>query len=94
MFMAAEALLLTMSVTPASHRGVIAAFGEHFVKTGIVPKEDGRSLAQAHEQRVAAECDPSTRVPAQEATALLHTARAFVAKLVPLIEAKGGDPHG
>lgn len=81
MFLAAEAALLTRRVTPASHRGVIAGFGEHFVKAGVFPKELGRSLSRAHEQRVAAEYDATTRVPAAEAEDLLRVATGFVATI-------------
>jgi len=81
MFMAAEAALLTRQVAPGSHRGVVAAFGEHFVKTTLFERADGRDLARAHEQRVAAEYDPTTRVPAAEAEELLGVARKFVAKV-------------
>ena len=39
MFYATEALLLTKSLKPSSHKGVITLFGEHFIKTGILPRE-------------------------------------------------------
>lgn len=85
MFMAAEAALLSIGVSASSHRGVVATFGEHFVKTGPFAKADGRDLAYAHEQRVAAEYDPSTRVPVEEATALLRTATGFVEKVTAFL---------
>lgn len=89
MFLSAEAALLTLGVTPASHRGVIANFGERFVKTGIFAKAIGRDLSRAHEQRVAAEYDATTRVPVDEARALLETARSFVAAMATFL--KGGS---
>lgn len=87
MFLAAEAALLTRHAAPSSHRGLIAAFGEHFVKTGLFEKADGRALSAAHEQRVAAEYDATTRVPREEAAALLHVARGFVGKVEAFLRA-------
>ncbi|OGW12933.1 MAG: hypothetical protein A3G93_13875 [Nitrospinae bacterium RIFCSPLOWO2_12_FULL_45_22] len=37
MFYSTEALLLTKGLSYSSHKGVISAFGRHFVKTGIFP---------------------------------------------------------
>jgi uncharacterized protein (UPF0332 family) len=39
MFYGAEALLLSQEKTFPSHRAVIAAFGEHFIKSGLLSKE-------------------------------------------------------
>ena len=51
MFYCAQAMLLTKNLSFSSHRGVISAFGEHFIKTGIFPKEMGRELNRAFEKR-------------------------------------------
>ena len=39
MFYAVEALLLSEGLSFSSHRGVISAFGKHFIKSGIFPRE-------------------------------------------------------
>jgi uncharacterized protein (UPF0332 family) len=39
MFFSAQALLLSKGLHFSSHKMTISAFGEHFVKTGIFPKE-------------------------------------------------------
>ena len=49
MFYAAQAVLLTKKLTFSSHKGVISAFGKHFIKTEIFPKEMGRELNRAFE---------------------------------------------
>ena len=38
MFYSVEAVLLTKGLSFSSHNGVISAFGQHFVKTGVFPK--------------------------------------------------------
>ena len=39
MFYSAQAMLLTRELSFSSHKGVISAFVQHFVRTGILPKE-------------------------------------------------------
>ena len=39
MFCSAEAILLSKGLSFSSHKGGLSAFGEHFVKSGIFPKE-------------------------------------------------------
>lgn len=51
MFYGAEALLLSQEKTFSSHRSVIAAFGEHFIKSGLLPKEMHHWLHRAFEKR-------------------------------------------
>ncbi len=51
MFYSVQAVLLTRNLSLSTHRGVISAFGEHFVKTGIFPKEMSRELNHAFEKR-------------------------------------------
>jgi len=45
-----EALLLTKGLSFSSHKAVISAFGQHFVKTGIFSKEMSKSLTKAFGQ--------------------------------------------
>ena len=45
MFYVAEAFLLGKDLAFFKHSGVIAAFGEHLSKTGVLPKEFHRDLS-------------------------------------------------
>ena len=51
MFYIAEAFLLGQGLAFSRHSAVHAAFGEHFVKTGIVPPKFHRHLIQGMEAR-------------------------------------------
>ena len=51
MFYSVQAMLLTKNLSFSSHKGVISAFGEHFVKTGVLTREMGRELNRAFEKR-------------------------------------------
>ena len=50
-FYAANALLVTKGLERSKHSGVIAAFRQHFVKTGIVPTEYSDFYGAAMEDR-------------------------------------------
>lgn len=49
MFYAANALLATKGLERSKHSGVIAAFRQHFVKTGIVSMSSSRYFGEALE---------------------------------------------
>lgn len=57
MFYCAEALLLTKGLSYSRHGSVIAAFGQHFVKTGIFPVELHQWLLDAFDKRQIADYD-------------------------------------
>lgn len=46
-----EAALLTKNVTCSTHSGTIAAFGEHFIKTGILPTLFGAKTTRLFRER-------------------------------------------
>jgi uncharacterized protein (UPF0332 family) len=51
MFYCAEALLLTKGLSFSKHGSAIAAYGQHFVKTGEMPAETHRWLRDALDKR-------------------------------------------
>lgn len=52
MFFMTEEALLTKGLTASTHKGVISMFGEHFIKTGIIEREFGKMLSEAHDKRL------------------------------------------
>ncbi|ODS42053.1 MAG: hypothetical protein MSIBF_01520 [Candidatus Altiarchaeales archaeon IMC4] len=81
MFFAAEALLLTKELKFSSHRGVISAFGQHFVKTGIFPKEMNRWLYDAFEKRQAGDYSFRSVINGDTAKESLTNARGFIGEI-------------
>jgi uncharacterized protein (UPF0332 family) len=81
MFYAAQAALLTKKLTFSSHRGVISAFGKHFIKTEIFPKEMGRELNRAFEKRQIGDYGYTFVVSDEEATQILRYGKEFVNKV-------------
>lgn len=87
MFDAARAALLTSGAPVSSeigttHSGLIHAFSQHLVKTGLVPKELGQSLARAHELRLVADYT-GDQVQATDAQTAVEQAAKFIAALKP-----------
>ena len=78
MFYCAEAVLLTKNLSFSSHKGVISAFGEHFVKTGVFPKELGRELNRAFEKRQIGDYEYTSLISNEEAEEILNSGRQFI----------------
>jgi uncharacterized protein (UPF0332 family) len=78
MFYSVEALLLTKGLSFSSHKGVISSFGEHFIKTGILPREMGRELNLAFQKRQLGDYEYTFVISKDDATKILETGRQFV----------------
>ena len=81
MFYSAQAMLLTKNLSFSSHKGVISAFGEHFVKTGIFQKEMGRELNKAFEKRQIGDYEYTFVITKMEAEEVLKNGEKFVEKI-------------
>ncbi|MEZ4731781.1 MAG: HEPN domain-containing protein [Caldilineaceae bacterium] len=57
MFYAASALLASKGIARSKHSGVVSAFGEHFVKTGIFESTYAKMLGQAFDSRLDSDYD-------------------------------------
>jgi len=77
MFYCAEAALLKQGLTFSSHKGVISAFGEHFIKTGIFPKQMGKQLNAAFEKRQIGEYEYTCVISNEDAEDLLAEGKEF-----------------
>lgn len=82
MFDAAHAALIASGASQSTtdfktHSGLIAAFGQHIVRTNLLAPEFGRSLNQVEDMRLLADYtgDP---VPHKDAAWSLEKAEAFV----------------
>ena len=78
MFHAATAALETRGIRRGSHHGIISAFGEQFVKTGIVPREMQKHFQNAFDARLDSDYMSSPGITAVEARAAVERARRFV----------------
>ncbi len=81
MFYSVEALLLTKDLSFSSHKAVISAFGEHFVKTDIFPRDMGRELNRAFGKRQLGDYEYTFVISEDEAEELLENGKEFVEKI-------------
>ena len=81
MFYAVQAVLLKKNLSFSSHKAVISAFGEHFIKTEIFPKELGRELNRAFEKRQLSDYEYDFVISEVEANSMLENGRKFFAAL-------------
>ena len=87
MFYAAEAALLSRGVARSRHSGVIAAFNEYFVNTGLLPNIPARALPGAFDQRNQADYG-SEAVSEEQARAMLQDAERFVEAVGDLLKSQ------
>lgn len=86
MFYAATALLASKDITRSKHTGVISAFGEHFVKAGIIEVEYAKMLGHAYNARIGSDYDimfVPDRLLAEE---VIDNAKRFVRRTEELLE--------
>jgi len=88
MFYSAQAMLLTQNLSFSSHQRVISAFGEHFVKTGIFPREMGRELNRAFEKRQIGDYEYTFVISKNEAQEILVNGKRFIEKIVQELKVK------
>lgn len=86
MFYAVEAVLLTEKLSFSSHKGVISAFAERYIKTGIFPSEMGRELNRAFEKRQLSDYEYTFVISEDEAREMLEKARNFTGKIISWLQ--------
>ncbi len=90
MFYAANALLATQGLTRSKHTAVHAAFGQHFVKTGLMEPQYLRRLVDAFDARSDADYDAAFVGDPARAEAAVASAKDFVARVEQLLSLGGG----
>ena len=82
MFYAVQAVLLTKNLSFSSHKGVISAFGQHFVKKDIFSKEMSKVLNLAFEKRMLGDYSHTFLISKEEAEELLKHGKSFITQIV------------
>lgn len=86
MFYAVTAALGSRGEWRSKHQGVIAAFGELFVKTGQVEPEYGRLLHSAFSTRLKSDYEPGAVITEEFAGQFVEDAIDFVTRLEKIID--------
>lgn len=91
MFYATTALLGSKGLWRSKHQGLIAAFGEHFVKPGLIEPQYGRILHDAFEARLDSDYGPNPDLTEASAHQLISNATSFVERLAQSLQLDRGD---
>ncbi|MBI5957026.1 MAG: HEPN domain-containing protein [Chloroflexi bacterium] len=81
MFYAASALLASKGLSRSKHSGVHSAFGEQFVKAGLIEPEYARMLINAFDSRLDADYEADFTAGREVAETVLDDAKKFVARI-------------
>jgi uncharacterized protein (UPF0332 family) len=80
MYHASQALLEVKSITSKTHKGTIQQFGLHFIKTGELPIEMARALADGYDLRQLSDYEEAIFITQQQAEIVLNSAQEFVSQ--------------
>ncbi len=89
MFYAASALLPSKGLTRSKHSGVISAFGEHFIKTGLIQVEYAKLLGHAFDSRLDSDYDVTFTPERVLAREILKDAQRFVDRAEAYLDQEG-----
>lgn len=81
MFYAANALLSSKDITRSKHSGVLSAFGEFFVKTGLIETQYAKMFGNAFTARLVSDYDVITTTDKSTAEDILNDANRFVLRV-------------
>ena len=81
----ASALLLKDGYSARTHSGIIVLFGQHYVKTGIVPSELGKFYSQLFELRQSGDYDDWKVVTSADVLPLVPLANKFLDTIESII---------
>lgn len=88
-FYSANALLATHGISRSKHSGVIAAFRQRFVKSGLIEGEYSRIYGRVMDNRHVSDYEIQLPIDAQAAEDDLHDARRFVERVEQLLQHEG-----
>jgi uncharacterized protein (UPF0332 family) len=86
MFYEVIALLSTQDLASAKHSGVRALLNERFVKTGVVPVEQGRLFARMYDFRQKSDYGDFVQIEPEEVAGLYEQAARFIDEVDQTIE--------
>ena len=87
LFHTTSALAIRDDLTVRTHSGLISYFHKAYVKTDRLPRDMGRILQEAFENRYDADYKDMIRFDADDVSELLKEARRFVAEVKSLLQA-------
>jgi uncharacterized protein (UPF0332 family) len=84
-----EAVLLTKNLSFSKHAGVISAFNQHFVKTGIFPKDFSKNIGRLFRERETGDYDFVLSINEEDAREDARIAEKMVNMIVEYLGQEG-----
>jgi len=88
-FYVMEAVLLTKNLSFSKHAGVISAFNQHFVKTGIFPKDFSKNISRLFRERETGDYDFVLSINEEDAREDARIAEKMVNMIVEYLGQEG-----
>lgn len=92
MFYVAQALLLEQGLTFAKHGSLLAAFGQHLVKPGLVPAHFHRYLIEAYNARITGDYKAKSNLRPTDSARLIKQVEAFLTLAGPMLGSPAPQP--
>jgi uncharacterized protein (UPF0332 family) len=89
MFYAATALLLSQGISRSKHSGVHSAFGQYFVKPGLIEPQYSRMLINAFNLRLDSDYDVNPSLDLTLGQDVFHDAEQFVEQATLYLQKEG-----
>jgi len=89
MFYAASALLSSKGISRSKHSGVHSAFGQYFVKPGLIESQYSRMLVNAFNVRLDSDYDVKLTLNKALTEDILRDARQFVERATAHLQQEG-----
>ena len=88
-FYVMEAVILTKNLSFSKHAGVISAFNQHFVKTGIFPKDFSKNISRLFRERETGDYDFVLSINEEDAREDARIAEKMVNMIVEYLGQEG-----
>lgn len=88
-FYVMQAVLLTKNLSFSKHAGVISAFNQHFVKTGIFPKDFSKNISRLFRERETGDYDFVLSINEEDAREDARIAEKMVNMIVEYLGQEG-----
>jgi uncharacterized protein (UPF0332 family) len=89
MFYAASALLVSKGISRSKHSGVYSAFGQYFVKPGLIEPQYSQMLVNAFNVRLDSDYDVRPTLNRAVAEDILRDAHQFVERATAYLQQEG-----
>jgi len=87
-FHAVTALMLVDGIKTSTHKGTSSQFGQHYILTGLFPREDGKLYSRLQMMREKADYQNVFTMPSEQGNALIEQTRMLQTRISSAVRAK------